>query len=92
MQLAIVKGRATATIRHPSLTGQKLLVCQTLDAEGNPSGDPMLVLDHLGAGTGDTIMISSDGLGLRERVGDDTSPARWFTLGIIDNGYGAQSR
>ena len=30
------------------------------------------------------VMITSDGLGLREMLKDDTSPARWWTLGIID--------
>ena len=84
MQLAIVQGRATATVKHKSLAGVKLLVCQTLDIAGKPTGDPILALDKLGAGHGDTVIISSDGLGLRELLKDNTSPARWWTLGIVD--------
>jgi ethanolamine utilization protein EutN len=84
MQLAMVQGAATVADGHPSLARQKLLICQSLDAAGRPGGDPMLVVDQLGAGQGDVIMISSDGLGLRDLLKHNNSPARWWTLGIID--------
>ena len=84
MQLAIVQGRATSTIKHPSMAGQKLLVCQQLDAEGRPAGDPIIAVDQLGAGTGDRVILTSDGEGLRQLIGDKTSPLRWWTLGIVD--------
>ena len=84
MQHALVKGRATATIRHPSLAAVKLLVCQPLGAGGGPQGDPVLAVDKLGAGIGDRVMLTSDGLGLRKLLNDNTSPVRWWTLGIID--------
>ncbi len=85
MQLAQVEGRATTTVRHRSLAGVRLLVCQPLDLHRKGAGDPVLVIDKLGAGSGDTVMISSDGLGLRQLLGDDNSPARWWTLGIVDD-------
>jgi len=85
MQLAVVKGRATSTVKHASLEGWKLLVCQMLGNAGQPAGDPVLVLDKLGAGAGDRVIISSDGLGLRTLLGFDNSPARWWTLGIADD-------
>ncbi len=86
MRLAVVQGEATSTIRHRSLAGQKLLVCQGLDSTATPAGDPMLVIDQLGAGEGQVVAISSDGQGMRERLNDESSPARWFTLGIVDPG------
>jgi len=84
MQLAVVIGHATATVRHASLRGAKLLIAQTLDVTAQPAGDPILVLDRLGAGRGDRVMITSDGQGLRELLHADNSPARWWTLGIVD--------
>jgi ethanolamine utilization protein EutN len=84
MQLAIVSGRATTTVRHASLVGVRLLVCQMLDAHKKPTGDPVLALDKIGAGLGDTVIITSDGLGLRELLKSNNSPARWWTLGIVD--------
>lgn len=84
MLLARIQGRATATVQHPSIVGQRLLVGQPLGRDMKPTGDPQLMLDNLGAGLGDTVVISSDGRGLREMLGYDNSPARWFTLGIVD--------
>ena len=84
MLLAIVKGCATATVKHPSMHAQKLLICLQLDAAGIPGGDPLIAIDHLGAGAGDLVMISSDGLGVRERLKSENTPVRWFTLGIVD--------
>ena len=64
MQLALVIGTATATIKHPSLEGCKLLVVQPRLADGRtPDGDPLLAVDGVGAGTGETVLITSDGAG-----------------------------
>lgn len=84
MQIAVVQGRATSTVKHPTLQGLKMLVAQTLDAAGEPEGDPIIVVDRLGAGTGDKVIVTSDGKGLREWLGSNNSPARWWTLGIVD--------
>ena len=84
MQLALVQGRATSTVKHRSLAGVKLLVCELLGADGKPAGDPVLAVDKLGAGAGDRVILTSDGQGLRDLLNDDTSPARWWTMGIVD--------
>ena len=84
MQLAIVQGRATATVKHRSLMGAKLLACQALGRDGQPTGDPVLAVDQLGASLGDRVILSSDGLGLRKLLKDENSPVRWWTLGIVD--------
>lgn len=84
MQLAMVKGRATSTVKHHSMDAARLLVCQLLGNEEQPVGDPVLAVDRLGAGLGDVVILTSDGLGLRDMLGDKTSPARWWTLGIVD--------
>jgi len=85
MLLALIQGRATATVRHHTIDGQRLLVGQALDRELQPYGDPQLTLDQLGAGVGDVVIVTSDGRGLRELLGHEDSPARWFTIGIIDS-------
>lgn len=84
MQLALVRGYATSTVKHESLRGRKLLIVSHLDADLKPSGDPMIVIDQLGAGKGEIVLLSSDGQGMRDRLGSNTSPARWFTLGIVN--------
>ncbi len=80
-----VIGTATATVRHPSMQGWKLLVVQPLAADGRtPDGDPILAVDSLGAGTGATVIISSDGRGTRELLQSDNTPVRWSIIGIRD--------
>ncbi len=80
-----VVGSATATVKHPSMKGAKLLLVMALQADGRSiEGDPILVVDTLGAGIGEKVMITSDGIGTRELLGSDSSPVRWSVLGIPD--------
>ena len=84
MQMAKVIGRVTSTVRHKSLSGVKLLICQVLSTDMKPSGDPVIAIDKLGAGAGDTVLLSSDGLGLRNILGNNASPARYWIQGLVD--------
>ena len=84
MQTALVIGTATSTVKHSSMEGHKLLVVQPQMADGGPDGGPVLVVDGLGAGTGETVIITSDGRGARELLGVQATPVRWTTVGIQD--------
>jgi ethanolamine utilization protein EutN len=85
MYIGRVMGNATATVKHPSMEGWKLLLVMALQADGKTvEGDPILVIDSLGAGRGETVVITSDGIVAREMVADNTSPVRWSVLGIKD--------
>ena len=86
MQLALVVGHASSTVKHPSLQSQKLLVTQPLMADGNsPDGAPLLAVDCLGAGIGQKVILTSDGRAVREIFGLENSPIRWVVLGIADS-------
>ena len=85
MQLARIIGTATATVKHPSLAGTRLLVVQPLMADRtSPDGDPQLAIDTVGASTGDVTVITSDGRLLRDLLKSDTTPARWSTVALLD--------
>lgn len=84
MQLAQVIGRATSTVKHPSLNGWRMLLVQPLKKNGTPDGEPLLAIDDLGAGRGDVVMMTSDGASVREMMGTDNTPVRWAVLGIAD--------
>ena len=84
MYLARVEGNVTATRKHPSLNGWRLLVCQPISAAGDAEGPPQVAIDEYGAGIHQRVIISSDGLTARRTVGDDKSPARWLVVGIVD--------
>ncbi len=55
MQLARVIGTVVATVKNDSLEGRKLLVVQSLDAELQPQGQPLVALDSIGAGMGELV-------------------------------------
>jgi microcompartment protein CcmK/EutM len=55
MQLARVIGTVVATVKNDSLEGRKLLVIQSLDADLQPQGQPLVALDAIGAGTGELV-------------------------------------
>jgi microcompartment protein CcmK/EutM len=56
-----------------------------VDIQGRPDGDPLLAIDMLGAGAGMRVVVSNDGQGAREMVGDNTSPVRWAVVGVVDH-------
>ncbi len=89
MLLCRVVGSATSTIRHPSLKGWRLLLCQPLGAGGRADGPPILCLDNLGAAPSQAVVVSSDGRSVREKVGDPYSPARYMTIALVDEGQPA---
>jgi ethanolamine utilization protein EutN len=84
MRLAMIRGYVTATTKHESFTGQRLLIAQPVTAEGANDGTPQVVIDPLGCALHQKVMISSDGSEARKTVGDKMSPARWTVMGIID--------
>ena len=84
MQLGTVIGHATSTIKHPSFNGWRLVIVQMLNVKRQPEADPVVAIDKLGSGPGQTVVLNSDGKGARELIGDDKSPVRWFVIGIVD--------
>ena len=85
MQAARVVGTATSTVRHVSMQGWKLLVVQPMQVDGTtPDGYPQIAVDGVGAGTGETVMITSDGHSARTMLDTDITPVRWTVIGIKD--------
>ncbi len=84
MQIGRVMGHAVSTVKHPSLERWRLLLVQLLGAEGRPDGEPLLAIDHLGAGAGSLVILTNDGAAARQLVGAKDSPVRWMVLGMCD--------
>jgi ethanolamine utilization protein EutN len=84
MQLGKVIGHVTSTIKHPSLNGWRMIIAQMLNVRREPEADPVVAVDKLGSGVGQTVILNCDGKGARELIGDEKSPVRWFVIGIVD--------
>jgi ethanolamine utilization protein EutN len=84
MLLARVEGNLTATRKHPSFEGWRLIICQPINQAGDAEGVPQVAIDAHGAAMHQRVIISSDGLAVRKAVGDDRSPVRWMITAIVD--------
>ena len=84
MQIGQVVGHATATVKHPTLEGKRLLVVQMLGADDQPDGEPILAVDQLGAGAGARVLLTTDAVLVRDMTGARNSPIRWTVMGLCD--------
>jgi ethanolamine utilization protein EutN len=86
MQTGFVVGRATSTVKHPTMQGQKLMIVQAHMADGRSvDADPVIAVDCVGAGIGERVLFSSDGKYTREFLKADATPVRWAIIGICDS-------
>lgn len=85
MTLCRVVGSVTSTVKHPSLQGHKLLVCQPLDpATGQERRGRMVGLDTVQAGIGDMVLVIDEGNAARRILGDSRAPIRTVIAAIVD--------
>jgi microcompartment protein CcmK/EutM len=55
MQLGRVIGNVVCTMKNASLEGRTLLLVQPIDRHGKDRGKPLVAVDSVGAGAGETI-------------------------------------
>jgi len=84
MQIARVIGNVVSTVKNESLTGRKILIVQTLDADLRPKGKPMIALDAIGAGVGELVFWCRGKEASFPFKRDDT-PTDCTIVGIIDS-------
>jgi ethanolamine utilization protein EutN len=83
MMLARVIGNVVSTIKDPGLEGRKLLLIQPLTREGKPKGRPLVGIDSIGAGFGETVYWcrgKEASLAFKDEVPSDCS-----IVGIVDS-------
>jgi microcompartment protein CcmK/EutM len=84
MQIARVIGTVVSTIKNESLEGRKILLVQTLDADLNEKGKPMVALDAIGAGVGELVFWCR-GKEASFPFKRDETPTDCTIVGIIDS-------
>jgi ethanolamine utilization protein EutN len=83
MFLARIDGTLTSSHKHATLEGVRFLIAQRLEADGQTGGEPLVVLDRMGAARGTTVLVSTDGSLAREWLGKRV-PARLVVVGLVD--------
>ncbi len=84
MQIARVIGTIVSTIKNEMLEGRKLLIVQTLGADLNPKGTPLIALDSVGAGAGELVFWCR-GKEASFPFKRDSTPTDCTIVGIIDS-------
>ncbi|MEK7729800.1 MAG: EutN/CcmL family microcompartment protein [candidate division KSB1 bacterium] len=83
MFLARVIGTIWATQKDESLEGTKMQILQPLDRFAQPTGAPLVAIDTIGAGPGETVFYVTAreaGIPLRNNL----SPVDASIVGIVD--------
>jgi len=84
MRLGRVVGNVIATIKHPSLHAQRLLLVEDENAEGVLSGKPRLALDVVDAGEGDRVLVVDEGNAAAQVLARGRGPVRTVIVGVVD--------
>jgi len=85
MLIARVVGDITATVKHPSHEGCKILLVQPLDLDGTERGNPVVAMDSVNAGIGERVLLVQDGFAAFTAVGQKLAPIDAAVIGIIDH-------
>lgn len=95
MILCDVVGTVVMTVKHPALSGEKVLCCQPLDDAKKAAGSVILAVDRAQAGVGDRVLVLREGSGCRQIIGREQGkhvdeavkmdwPVRSMVVGIVD--------
>lgn len=83
MIVAKVVGNIWATSKEESLQGMKLMIVQTIDAITNNPGLSFVAVDQVGAGIGETVIVSTGSSARLAKLGRH-SPIDAIIVGIVD--------
>ena len=84
MKVGRVVGTVVSTISAPVFEGRRLLLCDVLDAAGEPDGGYLICVDTVGSGAGEAVLILDEGNSARQVLGLETAPVRAVVVGIVD--------
>ena len=84
MKLGRVVGNALATVKHPALFGQRLLLVDEELPDGTLAGKPRMALDSVDAGEGDRVLVVDEGNGAAQVMARARGPVRTVIVGVVD--------
>jgi ethanolamine utilization protein EutN len=84
MLLAKIVGTVVATRKDPRLVSSKLLIVRPMDPRGKVDGAPIVAIDTVDAGVGETVLVVS-GSSARMAAGLKDCPVDAAIIGVIDD-------
>lgn len=73
-----------ATQKQSPFEGQKLLLVQPLDLDGEERGEPVLAIDGVDAGSGDRVLVVQEGWSAMYVLGRFFTPVDAAVIGVVD--------
>lgn len=84
MKIGRVAGTVVSTICAPAFEGRRLLFCDLLGDDLEPTGDYTIAVDSVYAGAGETVLIIDEGNSARQVTGIPGAPIRAVVVGVVD--------
>jgi len=85
MLLGRVVGSVVATQKHERFEAKALLMVQPITLDGQDDGEPLLAVDTVGAGAGETVLVVIEGRSTSQAMGQTEAPANAAITGIVDH-------
>jgi ethanolamine utilization protein EutN len=80
-----VIGNVVSIIKHKDYTGLKLLLVQPVFPDGSAWQDPLICIDVVDSGIGDTVLYLDEGNSARQLLGlEPDGPVRPVIVGVLD--------
>ena len=83
MNICKVQGKIVSTIKNDQLAGSSFLIVRNLDQAGRVVGQPFVVVDPIGCGPGDVILVTQ-GSNAKYALGKDL-PVDAVVIGLVDS-------
>jgi ethanolamine utilization protein EutN len=84
MFLARVVGEVVATIKHPHLAAQRLLLVQPEPTPGRPVPASVIAVDTVDSGIGDRVLVADEGNTAAQVLHKPRGPIRTIIVGVVD--------
>jgi ethanolamine utilization protein EutN len=84
MFLGRVVGEVVATVKHPHLAAQRLLLVQPELTPGRPQSPTVIALDTVDSGVGDRVLVADEGNAAAQVLRLPRGPARTVIVGVVD--------
>jgi len=84
MNIARVRGTLVATLKHPALESQRLLLIEPCDPAGQPCGRITAAVDTVDAGVGDWVVFVDEGSSASQILYNPRGPVRTVIVGVLD--------
>jgi ethanolamine utilization protein EutN len=84
MFLARVVGEVVATVKHPHLASQRLLLVHPEPTPGRPESASVIAVDTVDAGIGDRVLVVDEGNAAAQVLRRPRGPVRTVIVGVVD--------